>query len=151
MRLLLLLTSVLIVGCNARVGEDAARDRLLEADRAFASASLEIGAAEAFYRYLADDALQLPAGANPLEGRTAIYEQMKAAGGAYTLAWDPQYAEVAASGELGWTWGTYVLTSGADAGGKVEGRGKYLNVWRLQPDGSWRVAVDMGNASPDPE
>ncbi|MFH1249868.1 MAG: hypothetical protein V1715_02060 [bacterium] len=26
--------------------------------------------------------------------------------------------------------------------------GKYLNVWKNRPDSSWKVLVDMGNASP---
>ena len=28
--------------------------------------------------------------------------------------------------------------------------GKYLNIWKKQEDGSWRLTIDMGNHSPDP-
>jgi ketosteroid isomerase-like protein len=29
--------------------------------------------------------------------------------------------------------------------------GKYLNVWKKQPDGSWKVLVDIGNEDPVPD
>jgi ketosteroid isomerase-like protein len=57
---------------------------------------------------------------------------------------------VAKSGELGWTWGTYELHT-KDADGKPVIRyGKYVNVWRKQKNGEWKVIVDLGNPSPPP-
>ncbi len=133
-------TMIMALAACRSVGSGA--EELLEADQAFAQASLDHGAAEAFHRYLTPDALSLPHAQLPVTGRAAITADMQ---GDYTLAWEPQHAEVARSGELGWTWGTYSVLL---PGGEISSRGKYLNIWRKNASGQWRVAVDMGNLNP---
>lgn len=142
-----LLTTFVIVSCQPLPDPDIAAQALLEADRAFAQASLDHGAAEAFNRFLHVDALQLGQGNSPVNGRDAIVGDM---GGEYTLLWDPQRAEVAESGELGWTWGSYIFEVPQDDGSKSVSYGKYLNIWRRADGGDWQVIVDMGNSSPEP-
>ena len=46
-----------------------------------------------------------------------------------------------ADGTLGYTWGRYRV----EAGDSITGRGRYLTVWRRQPDGSWKVDADIGS------
>jgi len=60
--------------------------------------------------------------------------------------------EVAGSGDLGFTQGTYESTmTGADGRPVVEG-GKWVTVWRRDADGQWRVATDIANTdAPPPE
>jgi len=66
------------------------------------------------------------------------------------LGCEPLTAEVAASGDLAYTTGTY-LTKGTEAErGPARGHGKYVTVWRKR-GGRWRVVVDIGNASPPKE
>ena len=122
-------------------------DALLKTDIEFAKASVATSAAEAFAIYLADDAVQMPAGDNPVIGKKAILAGM---GSGYVLSWEPKRAEVAKSGELGWTWGTYELHTKDAEGKPIVRYGKYVNVWRKQKDGAWKVILDMGNASPAP-
>ncbi|MEE9189176.1 MAG: nuclear transport factor 2 family protein [Candidatus Neomarinimicrobiota bacterium] len=127
-------------------------EALIQTDRDFAEMSLKVGAAEAFNAFLADEALELPAGDNPVSGRETIYQQMKRSEVSYTLAWEPQFGDVSDSGEMGYTWGNYTVSVKNDANGTVEkSYGKYLNVWKKNDAGEWRVVVDMGNASPEPE
>ena len=56
--------------------------------------------------------------------------------------------DVAASGELGWLTGpsTYIN----HVGDKQPHYGNYLSVWRKQPDGRWRVYIDVGTDVPTP-
>ena len=56
----------------------------------------------------------------------------------------------AASGDLGYTWGTYEFHSKDKSGSPTTDYGKYTSIWKLQKDGSWKVVLDMGNASPNP-
>jgi ketosteroid isomerase-like protein len=139
---------VFAVACKVTIDTEKESELLMQADKDFAILSVESGAAEAFNQYLTNDALQLPAGKNPVHGRNSIYDNMKANQDKYTLNWSPQYAEVSKSGELGYTWGTYTLTFLDEAGEDQKSDGKYLNIWKKQEDGSWKVAVDMGNESP---
>lgn len=138
-----------LFGCVTVTDTDAEKVKLLQTDREFAQKSVESGAAEAFKMYLLEDAFQLPAGRNPRFGRDAIYQSMKTAGDGYTLSWEPQDGEVAASGDFGYTWGKYTFSWKDSDGVKQVEYGKYLNVWKKQ-DGQWRVLVDMGNDNPKP-
>ncbi len=149
---LMLITTSISFGSSdlafAQMDIEAERKLLLDRDYEFARTSVKKGPAAAFNLYLADNAMQLPEGSLPIYGRTAIYETMK--GDHYDLLWTPVKAEVARSGELGWTWGKYVVVVRNDDGTETKMFGKYLNIWRKQADGKWKVIVDMGNASPSP-
>ena len=148
--LLLLTTTAIMPGCKSTVDVAEESARLLQTDRDSARASREFGAAEAFRRYLAPNAMQMPTGSKPIYGVTNIFQAMLPDDN-YLLAWEPQKAEVARSGELGWSWGTSIYTY-TDTDSQVQTiHGKYLNVWALQPDGSWKVLVDIGNSSPKPK
>jgi ketosteroid isomerase-like protein len=60
------------------------------------------------------------------------------------LRWQPEWAE--AQGDLGYTTGKWQLHAlGADGQDQVKATGKYVTVWRRQPDGTWKVVFDMGN------
>ncbi len=124
---------------------------LMQTDRDFSRKSVEEGAAEAFRAYLAEDAMTMPAGSSPVFGRESIYEGMKPDQDKYVLSWEPQDGKAAQSGDFGYTWGKYTITTKGKDGEPVKSHGKYLNVWIKQADGSWKVLVDMGNKSPSPE
>ena len=132
----------------AQVNMEAERKILLDTDYEFARTSVKKGPAAAFYLYLADNAMQLPEGSLPIYGKNAIYETMK--GDHYDLLWTPVKADVASSGDLGQTWGKFVVVVRNSDGTETKMYGKYLNIWRKQTDGKWKVIVDMGNASPSP-
>jgi ketosteroid isomerase-like protein len=143
---LLALTACLLAYGGTAAGEEdpaSASESLLRADRDFARLSRQTDPKTAFAAYLAPNAIMLPRAGSPIEG----YADAIASFGdqpAYHLDWQPRWAEVAVSGELGWTWGTYQLS----VDGQQVSSGKYVNVWALQPDGSWKVRLDMGNQEP---
>jgi ketosteroid isomerase-like protein len=142
------LTILIAVGCQTKIDVEKENAQLLQTDIEFSKKSVEVGAAEAFKLYLADSAIELPAGGEPVMGGDSIYSEMK--GGHYVLQWEPRKAEVSTSGDLGYTWGTYTLTTEDKAGQKKTSYGKYLDVWKKQSDGSWKVLIDIGNQSPAP-
>jgi ketosteroid isomerase-like protein len=39
---------------------------------------------------------------------------------------------------------------GRDGRWAADGSGNYVTIWRRQPDGSWKVAVDIGNQDAPP-
>ena len=127
---------------------NAAQKKLLDADWEFSRTSVKKGAAAAFYLYLTNNAMQLPEGSLPIYGKKAIFDTMMQ--GDYILSWTPIKAEVAKSGELGWTWGKYIVVVIQEDGSEKTGYGKYLNIWRKDANGNWKVSVDMGNKSPSP-
>ena len=65
----------------------------------------------------------------------------------FELSWTPAAVEIARSGELGYTRGSYRQRVENADGEVVAVQGKYLTLWHRQPDGSWKVAVDIFNPS----
>jgi ketosteroid isomerase-like protein len=54
--------------------------------------------------------------------------------------------EVAQSGDIGYTSGTYEFTMNDASGKPVNERGKYLEVWKKQADGKWKCVMDIWNS-----
>ena len=154
-RILLVTTCLALcgTGCATSAKNRAwvlAPEVLIRADRDFALYAHLNGVAKAFREFAAPEALQLPMGEAPVQGREAIFQAMSDFPPG-ELRWQPVGADLARSGELGYTWGTYEFHP-KDAGGPTETRhGKYVTIWKRQPDGSWKFVVDTGNASPPPK
>ena len=123
----------------------AARAALVEAERAFSRLSQREGVRAAFLAYLAEDAVLFRPG--PVPGREFIAARPSPP---VELTWWPVYVEVAASGDLGYTTGPYVLReTGQGPGGETQ-HGYYLTVWRRQADAAWKVVADLGATTPPP-
>ncbi len=128
----------------------AMKAELLRVDAESSAAAQKLGVGAAFLRYAAADAVMLPENQNAVKGLDGIRKQFAGFPAGATLAWKPFNADVAASGDLGYTLGTYELR-GNDADGKPTVRyGKYCSVWKRQADGSWKWVVDVGTPSPPP-
>jgi quercetin dioxygenase-like cupin family protein len=64
----------------------------------------------------------------------------------FSLQWTPGKGDVSASGDLGYTAGTYASTMGG-----ASEQGKYVTVWKKQSDGKWKVSDDIFNADAAPQ
>jgi len=150
MRLLITIAVLAVTICAAPARASQASDSLLNADRALAAQSHAIGFVAAYSKAMAPDARKFDSESMPAIGSQAILALMAKYPPDLTLDWTPQEAVVADSGELGFTWGTYVATFHNKAGKPITSYGKYMDVWRRQPDGTWRWIADMGNDDPPP-
>ena len=147
-----LAAAVLLCGCatNQPLRDPANPGAaLLKADRDFAAYAQTHGVAEAFRAFAAENALSLPMDGVPIHGREAIAQSVTGLP-AGALTWQPVAADIARSGDLGYTWGTYELHAREEDGKPVRRHGKYVTVWKKERDGSWKFAVDIGNTNPPP-
>lgn len=124
-----------------RTGLAAEADRLLEADRALAAQALQSGAAAALHEFFDAEGLWLAGGGDPAVGPDEVRARITGDRGR-VLSWEPRYAEVFAPGHWGWTWGEWQAHE-PGAGGRRVAQGRYLNVWKKQADGSWKVRADL--------
>ena len=119
--------------------------RQLEAE--FMQAASERGS-QGCMSYYAEDSVELPNKGDILLGKIAIAKTMGFLDDKNnSLTWKPIGADV--SGDLGYTYGTYEFRSKGKDGRPIVEYGKYTSIWKKQPDGKWKVVLDMGNASPD--
>jgi ketosteroid isomerase-like protein len=118
---------------------------LMDADRAFDLATAEKGSA-GWASWFADDGVMFDA-AQPVVGRAAIRAEMAPVldSSGVSLTWSPEAGELAASGDLGYTRGRWESRVKAADGTETVRTGSYVTIWRKMKDGTWKVAVDIGN------
>jgi uncharacterized protein (TIGR02246 family) len=120
-------------------------------DSAFATAMGAGNAAGAAAIYLPDAHL-LPPNAAPVEGREAIQQFIAGFLGAYQVTIAVSAEEIEGRGDLAYARGHYTLEGVPKAAGTppLREEGKFLEVLRRQPDGTWRYAVDMWGPNAPP-
>ena len=130
----------------------SAREREIRAlEAAMMDAAAEKGA-EGYMSFYAEDAVELPNGAQMLLGKESIGKTMTFLNDKNNrLTWSPVHVDVSESGDLAYSFGNYEFRSiGKDGKPAVE-HGKYTTIWKKQKDGRWKVVLDMGNSSPEPK
>ena len=122
---------------------------LLELEGRFSQAVAAAGG-KAFATWFAEDAVTLNNGRPAVQGRGNIAAQATWNPSDYQLTWVAEGAQMGPSNDMGFTWGTYEGRSKDKNGEPVVTTGRYITVWRKQPDGQWKVAMDASaNAPPD--
>jgi len=128
-----------------KISRKEEREALLQVERDFDRATAEYGA-EGWASFFAEEGMMFPAGRDIVAGKDAILDLMGTAFSdpQYSLRWEPDGVQVAASGDLGYTFGHYVFTGTDQEGHLIGGTGKYVSIWKKQGDGTWKVVVDIG-------
>jgi ketosteroid isomerase-like protein len=117
------------------------------ADSVFSDLADRRGTGYAFSNTVADVGV-LFSGPHLIVGPKAVDEFYRSRPAGSSLSWRPVHVVVAGSGDLGFTVGEYIATGRGPSGAAVQRFGKYLTVWKRQPDGSWKFVVDGGNETP---
>ncbi|WP_215225643.1 YybH family protein [Echinicola shivajiensis] len=146
----------LCLSCGAP--EENTEEMKIEAENSLRQADLDWSASakdfEAFIGFFENDAVMLMSNAPAFSGVDEIRANMEGplSDEGFSIEWVPNHVEVANSGDLGYTIGTYSMTMEDSTGMSMVENGKYLTVWKKQADGTWKVAADMGNSNePMPE
>lgn len=126
---------------------DPAKMLLFDLEAQFAKDVAAKGGA-GFAEWFADDGVALGNGAQPLIGRVAIAKSAAWDPQVYQLTWTPTEARMGPSGDMGFTWGHFEGHSKDANGNPVTTSGRYMTIWRKQPDGHWKVVLDAGANEP---
>jgi uncharacterized protein (TIGR02246 family) len=111
--------------------------------------------AVAYVSFCADDALSLPPNAPMLTGKESIRKGLseEMANPGFALSFQSGKVEASRGGDLAYEVGTYQHTFNDPKGKPVTDRGKYVTVWKKQPDGKWKAVADIFNSdllAPEP-
>jgi len=124
---------------------EAAKIRAVES--AMMKAGIEKGA-DGYMSYYADDAVELSNGEPALHGKQSIAKEMVFLNDKNNrLTWTPTHVDVAASGDLAYSYGEYEFRATGKDGKTAIEHGKYATVFKKQKDGLWKVVLDMGDAN----
>ena len=129
----------------------ATPETLEQLEAEFMKAAAQKGS-QGYMSYYADDAVEVPNGGPLIQGKINIAKGMGFLDDKNnSLTWSPVGADLSASGDLGYTYGTFEFRSKDQDGKVVVDHGKYTSIWKKQKDGSWKVVLDMGNATSQPK
>ncbi|MGA7340466.1 MAG: nuclear transport factor 2 family protein [Terracidiphilus sp.] len=98
--------------------------------------------------WFADDGVLLGNGAAPVIGKVAIEKFAAWSPQDYQLTWTPTDAVMGPSGDIGYTWSHYEGHSKDGNGNPVVTSGRFITIWRKEPDGGWKVVLDAGANEP---
>ena len=152
-----LFLALAVLGCSSTQPQapadtraaDEAAVRKADADWATAGQSKQVDAWVAFY---SDDAVVLPPNEQAASSKDSIHKtvgDLLALPG-LTVSWKAAKVEVARSSDIAYVQGTYELGITGPKGKPMADHGKYVEVWKKQPDGNWKCAVDTWNSDLPP-
>lgn len=126
------------------------RTKLLQRDAEWAALASEGLKVEAILSYWTDDAVVLPPGLPAVIGKTALREyilgSLQIPG--FNITWSSTDVAFSPDGNLAYMFGENSVTmNGADGKPATTG-GRAVTIWRREPDGEWRCAVDIWNGRP---
>ena len=116
----------------------------LDDDWSKAAVAKNIDLVASFY---AEDATAYPPNEPAAKGQAAAKKVWAAyfAVPTFSISWKTLHAEVAKSGDIGFTSGTYEDSFKGPDGKLVSEKGKYVCIWKKQKDGKWKAIHDIWN------
>ena len=143
----ILLLSTFVLGAK-KVSHEPDRQAIAKAEAEFEKARADRGL-EGWLSFFAEDTADFVPGGQFTFSKDEMRQRLlKDFDPADQLTWKPVKIEVADSGDLAYSLGTWKLKGKDPKGNDVTQTGKYLTVWKKQKDGSWKVAADTGTVDP---
>ena len=144
-----IVVALLFLSVAAIVQGQSALQEMVKTEQAFSKMAEEKNTRDAFLAFMADDGLLFRPGA--VNGKKWMLEHpAPPTDKKPLLAWQPSFAGMSASGDMGFTTGPWEF-KGDVKDEKPSGYGHFITVWKKQSDGEWKWVVDVGTSSPEPK
>jgi ketosteroid isomerase-like protein len=142
-----LLFAVFTLGTSAQNTLRSPLVEMVETEQSFSKASHDRGTRESFMQFIADDGILFRPKA-VVGKQWMIDHPLPPSDKRSLLAWQPVFAFVSAAGDMGYTTGPWEFKADINDA-KPAAYGEFITVWKKQPDGNWRFAVDLGISHPE--
>ncbi len=116
----------------------------MDTENEFAEMAEKEGIPKAFLTFAAEDVVVLRNN-RLIIGKEALKESYcnrKTEWENVSLTWKPDFVDVSASGDLGYTYGKYAYTTTDSAGNTKVTEGIFHTVWKRQSNGKWWFVWD---------
>jgi uncharacterized protein (TIGR02246 family) len=145
---------VLLTGCNPATPDTRDADvKALKDNETQWNADFAAKDADKLVAHYADDAVLMAPGMPANSGKDAIRKTLQEmiADPALSLKFQSSKVEVARSGDVGYTQGSYTMTM-TDPNSKqvINDHGNYVTTYRKQADGSWKAVADIATSELPP-
>lgn len=101
----------------------------------------------------ADNVVKMPPNAPAITSQKVLYEgRLKKAAKVKVVNWNHEIKEIEIMGNRAYTWGIYqVDLKVVETGGMVNVDGKFLTIYKKEPDGRWVITHDCFNSNIPPK
>jgi ketosteroid isomerase-like protein len=141
--------STLFLACETsspKVDKEAIKKEIVEVEAQFARFLKDSGAAAAFYKYAAPDAVIKRGSENDtlIKGREAIRNSYSSVFYERAIAeWAPDYVDISEDGTMAYTYGKYSWKFYSPEDGRESiYKGVFHTVWKKMDDDSWKYVWD---------
>ena len=128
----------------------AEKERLIRRDAEWAKVASEGREVERILSYWTEDAVVMPPGLPSVVGKAALRQyvegSMRIPG--FRIYWESEDVTLSPDGQLAYMFSRNEVTMNAPDGTPMTTEGRAVTIWRREPDGEWRCAVDVWNAGP---
>jgi ketosteroid isomerase-like protein len=139
-------------GCSQKAPAKGADVKaLLDTSRAWSS-TVATGDVDKIVSYWTDDGVVMMPGEPLRRGkaqiRAYVAASLKTPG--FSISWEPLEGVISPSGDTGYLIERDHLTFPDGHGGITKWDGRGVTIWKKQPDGSWKDAIDISQPSEQP-
>jgi ketosteroid isomerase-like protein len=136
-----------LVSCAPKPPDTAALRKTVDEYNAASKESMLSGKPDLILGYYEDDALEMAPNSPVIKGKAAIkeFQESMSKTGMKFLAVSFTTLELEADGKIAYEVGSYDMTINMPPMGDVNDKGKYVALWRQQPDGAWKVHAETWN------
>ncbi|MCR9287632.1 MAG: nuclear transport factor 2 family protein [Bacteroidetes bacterium] len=125
-----------------KIDIEKSKKEIVETELAFAKIAKEEGLSNAFTSYAANDGV-LNRNNKIISGKPAIKKYLESSSHTnISLEWTPDFVDVSASGDLGYTYGKFTYSAQDTSGQIIKSEGIFHTVWKRQADGTWKFVYD---------
>jgi ketosteroid isomerase-like protein len=142
----ILVISLLSYSCAMKVDKTSIekwKQEIVDTEQNFANMAQKEGVQKAFLSYAAEDAVLLR-NDKLVIGKSAIehYFNQPSNFKDVSLLWKPDFVDVSASGDLGYTYGNYTFSYVDTTGNNIQSTGVFHTVWKRDSKGNWKFVWD---------
>jgi ketosteroid isomerase-like protein len=132
------------------MNESAEKAELLKRDATWAAAACAGKDVELVLSFWTDDAVVLAPGLPAIVGKAALRDyvngSLRIPG--FQINWTTTDVTFSPDKKLAYMFSQNAVTMNGPDGNPVTTKGRAVTIWRREPDGEWRCAVDIWNAAP---
>jgi len=141
------LPAVMMLGCGQPKPDIKAEgEKVMQTSRDWAKVTAT-GDVEKIVNYWTDDAVLMEPGRPTLSGKKEIRQMVEGSFKipGFKITWEPQSVQVSSDGDMAYLIEKTQVTMNDSTGKANTQHYNGVTVWRKQPDGSWKDAVDIAS------
>lgn len=144
-------TALALIACTSERGDDTASVQAITERAGIWPEAAEAGDTERMISLYATDAVFLPPGSPPVEGRERIADLFRQQFGRFQVDVEFETDGIVVERDLAYRRGCYRADLvGRENRDTVVARDEFLEIWRRGEDGIWRITRDMWNSTRPP-